>query len=180
MGNKTKVISLFKKNKTKCIIALIIGVLAIGLILSFYTGIISSNAVLNIFKKPDSASSENYQQVVLTKANFAQFLQSQQFVKDIPGSTTIFLKLYNMNAGQQQWEESYVIKKSSVKLGTAESADITISVDSKYLSQLGADICGTIKTARNNGEMKIETKLTTAQLLWKFKSMLKYRDCLGA
>ena len=178
MANKNKARLLIKKNKTK-IIALIIGALVIVIILSFYTGLISSNAILNIFKKPNSASSGNYQQVVLTKANFAQFLQSQQFVKDIPSSTTIFLKLYSMNNGQQQWEETYVIKKSSVKSGTTDSADVIISVDSKYLSQLGADICKTIKTARNNGEMKIETKLTTAQLLWKFKSMLKYRDCLG-
>jgi len=116
----------------------------------------------------------------VTKQNLIPFLESQQFVKALPKDMVILLKLFNTNTGEKEWEENYIIKKSSVKQTQLKgSPDITINLHSKYISFIGQDFCGTLKTAKNNGEMYIETGLSTIQLIWKMKSMLKYRDCLG-
>ena len=65
----------------------------------------------------------------ITKQNLAPFLQDQPFVQDIPNSVTIFLKLFNTDTGEKEWEENYVIKKNSViQTQLMGSPDITINL----------------------------------------------------
>ena len=132
------------------------------------------------------ASSDVAQQAItVTKENLALYLESQQIVDDLPSNAVLLLKFYNFNTGERQWEDYYKITKSKVEKVTGEVADIEIKADvviiihSKYISELGKGFCSTIKQAKANGDFGADILLNTAQFLWKFKSMMKYKSCLG-
>ena len=115
----------------------------------------------------------------LTKEDFASYLEEQQFVKDLPKDVNINFRFYNFNSGERQWEESYIITKGKVENGLHENPEATIILHSKYLIDLGNDFCNTIKKAKANGDVAVDTSLSKLELLWKFKSVLKYRECVG-
>ena len=116
--------------------------------------------------------------VIVTKENLPLYIQGQQMVKDLPGNAAIGLKLYNFDTSERQWEESYVIKKGKVELGNTDSCDIIIVLNSKYVPELG-NFCGAVQKAKANGDFRIETFMSEAALMWKFKGMMKYKSCLG-
>jgi hypothetical protein len=61
-----------------------------------------------------------------------------------------------------------------------EDADITMTLSSKYLDGLNtANFCSAINIAKKNGDLGVYTKLSAPAMMWKFKGMLKYRECLG-
>jgi len=163
----------------KGVIAIIV-ILVLIIATLFY--LVYSAGILDIVLSKSSSGNTTITSVKynVTKENLVPFLESQQFVKDMPNDAVILLKLFDTDTGEKEWGENYVIKKSNVEQTQLKgSPDITINIDSKYLSTIGQDFCGTLKTAKNNGEMYTETDLSTTKLMWKFKSMLKYRDCLG-
>ena len=121
----------------------------------------------------------------ITYSNIEQQLSKNSMVKALPDDAALLLRFYNFGAGERQWEKSYVLKRAYVKEmkeGAAESekTDIILSLHSKYLKQLtNRNLCSVIKSAKANGDLGFDTTLPTAQLLWKFKSMIAYRECLG-
>jgi hypothetical protein len=114
-----------------------------------------------------------------TKENIASYLENQQIVKDLPKDAILCLKFYDFDSGERKWEDSYIIKKQSVQKGEADNADITILLHSKYIPEIGKGFCQAIQKAKNNNDFGTEFFLSTAQLLWKYKSMMSYRNCLG-
>ena len=111
--------------------------------------------------------------------NLAPVLSSTSLIRDLPKNSVILLKFYNFNSGARQWEKSYVIKQGKVYEGN-ENADITLTLHSKYLSGLTTgNFCSMIQQAKKNGDLGIETSISSVSLAWKFKSMYKYKDCLG-
>ena len=112
--------------------------------------------------------------------NLVGILSGNQMIKDLPSDAVLLLRFYNFNSGERAWEKSYVLRKSEVKEGFVDKADLTLALHSKYLSQLTTDnFCSIIKSAKQNGDLGAYSELSTAALLWKFKSMLKYRECFG-
>jgi len=116
--------------------------------------------------------------VVLTKATLPAYFEKQEIVQDLPDSSSILLKLYNFNTGNRQWEESYIIEKGSVRVGSVADPDIEILLHSKYIPKL-ADFCNTVRDAKGNGDFGFSSKMNKVGFLWKYKSSLKYRGCLG-
>ena len=126
-----------------------------------------------------SESSGNYQKVVITKENLPSFFQGQGFVQDLPSDGVVLVKLYSFNSnGERVWEESYVITKGNVRVGNVDKADITISLSSKYVPDLG-DFCSAVQKAKQNGDIGFESSLSTMALGWKYKSMTQYKACFG-
>jgi len=118
--------------------------------------------------------------IKINYGNIAQVLSATSLVKELPKDTLLSLRFYNFNSGTRQWEKSYIIKKGEVKERNTENADITFTLHSKYLKQLtNKNFCSIIKQARANKDLGIETGISKAKLLWKFKGMLRYRKCLG-
>lgn len=118
--------------------------------------------------------------VNLDYGNLAGYLSSTSMVKALPSNSEIALKFYNFNSGERQWEKSYILRKDSAVEGEAANADITIIISSKYITQMGSSgLCNAVKKAKSNGDLATSSDLSTLQLLWKFKSMLSYRNCLG-
>lgn len=113
-------------------------------------------------------------------ANLEEILLSSQMIKDLPSNGVLLLNFYNFYSGEREWEKSYTIKKDSVVLGEPDEYDIKLIMASKYLTILNDyGLCSTINIARSRGDFASQTALSTTSLLWKYRSMTKYRDCLG-
>jgi flagellar basal body-associated protein FliL len=112
--------------------------------------------------------------------NFAEVISENNIVQDLPSDAVLQLKFYNYNSGSQAWEKSFVMKKGSVVEDDVDEADIVLSLNSKYLNELtNKNFCDVIKEANANGDLGFESSLSTAGLAWKFKSVMKYKDCFG-
>lgn len=116
--------------------------------------------------------------ISVTRENLPAFLQNQQIVKSLPSNGVMSLRFYNFSSGQRIWEESYTITKGNVQLGQAQNPDIEITIDSKYITDLGT-FCATIENAKRNGDMGTELKISQTSFLWKYRGMMSYKSCLG-
>jgi hypothetical protein len=136
----------------------------------------------NIPSIPSNASKPSPQNYgpYITYANIEQQLSQNDIVKDLPENAVLLLQFYNFKTGFRVWEKSYILKKNYVKEGSIENPDLTITLSSKYLGQMTpGNFCNVIQIARANNDLGIYTELSNTQLLWKFKSMYEYRECLG-
>ncbi len=116
----------------------------------------------------------------VTYANIESYLSSNQVVKALPSSAAITLKFYNWDKGYREWEKSYILTKGSAAEGVAEDPDMTIIVASRYISQISSlGLCGVISQAKANGDLGTRTERSNLALMWKFKGMFSYRECLG-
>ena len=68
--------------------------------------------------------------------------------------------------------------KNSVEIGETSDADIEMIVNSKYISQLG-NLCLAVQNAKANGDLEYEYNIGKTKLLWKYKSMMKHKNCFG-
>jgi|SRR3989344_1367238 len=128
----------------------------------------------------NSANSVNVPEVKISYSNFEEQLIRQSLVQDIPENGVMVLRFYNYNSGAQEWENSYILRKGDVQKGTLEDADIIISMHSKYLNTLtNKNLCATIITAKASGDVAVETGISQTSLGWRYRSMLKYKECLG-
>jgi len=98
------------------------------------------------------------------------YLSSSQIVEDLPKKAVISLQI---------GDDYYVVEKGSIRSGRASDPDISIALPVEYVRYIPEGLCSIIERAEHNGELWIEEHSSTASLLWKYKSMLKYRDCLG-
>ncbi len=107
---------------------------------------------------------------VVTMENLPGYLEGTSLVKDLPKDAVISLKV---------GESSFIVKKGDVQQGVAENPDIEVWFDEKYLEDLGAmGICGSASKAKNENGFRVYSSLSELELLWKFRSLLKYKDCI--
>lgn len=119
-------------------------------------------------------------EVKITYENFEEQLMRQSLVQDIPEKGAMVLRFYNYDSGEQKWESSYILRRASVQKGMLDDADITISMHRKYLETLtNKNLCATIISAQDNGDVAFDTTLSQTGLAWKYRSMLRYKECLG-
>ena len=168
MAVRFKIKSSRKKEYLLFASSLIIAILIITALLIFKPRISLTGKIIeyeNPFKK-----SVNAQTITITEENLDLYLSSQEIIKDLPKKGAIHLKVS---------DNDYTIKKSSVTKGAPSEPDITISLPSTYIPYLSEGLCSTLSKANANGDLSIELHLSKAELLWKYKSFLKYKDCLS-
>jgi len=152
-------------------LSLIFSVFIVGAIVAYYiTGLnISSNQTAYAVKATP-----------VTYENIENVLSGNSMIKILPENSAISLKFYNFNTGGRVWEKSYVLRKGLVEEGTATNPDITLSMHSKYFNELtDQNLCSTIKNAKSNNDLGTEMHISYAALLWKYRNVLKYKDCFG-
>ncbi len=169
-----------KKNKSSRYIWITISIILILILFAAIARpIISGNAFLqNKIKNSQKTVSTNQNAISLTKETLPSFLASQQIITDLPDNSIISLKLYNFDGGGRNWEESYIIKKGKIEIGNTDNPDITVFLDSKHLKNLG-NLCDAVKQAKSNGDIGYDTKMSQLSIMWKYKKLLKYRNCFG-
>ena len=119
--------------------------------------------------KEKSELNGNRNPVLVTEENLPAYLSSFEIVHDLPKSANIQITF---------GKKDYVITKGEVRNGLADESDISLWFPEEYIGKLGYGICNTLREAVKNGDLKMETSLSNTELLWRYKGMLKYRDCI--
>ena len=107
--------------------------------------------------------------VLIDKTNFPGYLEQNEIITSLPKNAVISLKVDS---------EYYTVKKSSVVKGKAENPDMEVYIPGNDVSQIG-DFCNTVKNAIDNGDAVFDLKISQVSFLWKYRSVLKYKDCFG-
>ena len=164
-----------KKKLTK--VALILVLISIFIIVVNFEKVISSMAIFG--GKSDEGV---FVPVNVTKENLPSYLMSSSMIKDMPKKANVRLRLYDDSRGERKWEETYFITGkivNEVSSDDNEKADVEIYLDSNYISELGLrEFCSSIKKAKADGKFGAELKMSKVSFLWKYKGMMKYKDCL--
>lgn len=124
----------------------------------------------------------NVDEISIKYSNIERELSRSDIVQALPKYSIILLKFYNFESGEMEWEKAYIIEENKVKETNDfnKYSEITFSIHSKYLEGLtNKNFCEVIKQAKEKGDLDIKTELSTIRLIWKFKSMYDYRECLG-
>jgi len=108
--------------------------------------------------------------VLVTPNNLPSYLSGYPIINDLPKKASIYVKFDDL---------SYSVTRGSVIPGVPQNPDVVIILPEEYIGKLGYGVCGALREAIRNGDLRVESDLSNAQLLWKFKRMLKYRDCIG-
>ncbi len=115
---------------------------------------------------------ETFEPTVVTETNLKAFLESRPLVQELPSKAVIYLHVGN--------ELHYTIKRESVTDGVPQNPDITLSMPVSYIDDLGTiGLCNTIILANDNGDLSAQVHLSQKALLWKYRSVLEYRECFG-
>jgi hypothetical protein len=108
-----------------------------------------------------------------------QAMQNQQIVKDVPESGSISLRFFHFTDGCRIYDKSYIISDGKITEGGGK-ADIYVILRSDYAEKItGSNFCDVVKQSRDNGDLGQWSEIGEATLLWRYKGMLKYRECLG-
>jgi hypothetical protein len=106
-------------------------------------------------------------------------LQNEDFVQDLPSKGSVRLRFFHFVGPCRIWDKAYYITRGLVEEKN-QKADIDIWIDSKYADMFQTkDMCEVINLAREEGALGQWSDMTEAGLLWRYKSMLKYRECMG-
>jgi len=107
-------------------------------------------------------------------------LSESGIVSDIPNKVNIALRFFSFEYGCRYWEKSYTLTNGNVRAGLPKEIHATVTIHSKYVPELlTREFCDVTREAKANDDLGSYSELSKTSLLWKFKSMLGYRECLG-
>lgn len=112
------------------------------------------------------------------KTNLINLISSSEMVKKIPADSPILIQFYNFDSGYRTWQNSVLLAQG--KLLSEGEPVISLIIHSKYINELqNSNLCDIVKNAKLNGDLAVSTEYSKAKLLWKYKSLLEYRNCFG-
>ena len=115
-----------------------------------------------------------------SRGSFESILLQNEMIQKLPEKTIVMVRFYNFETGERAWEKSYIITSGKVEEGYLENVDLTMFVHSKYIPEITSEnLCDVTKSAKANGDLGVETELSTLKLLYKFRTVTKYKSCLG-
>lgn len=151
-----------------------LGVFVLILFVLFYTAYLDSKP------EPVKSNTNSTPAIKINYSNIETQLSKNSIVKSIPADNEILLQFYNFNSGERTIEKAYTLRSSGVKLTNKTEAEIILLLSSKYLENLtNKNLCSVMEKANKNGDLGMETNLSSVELAWKFKSMREYKDCFG-
>ena len=161
----------------------IVGLIILVGLVGFWIFNLNDNGVKENGVKGDvvrsSGNGTQAEMPIVTKENLPAFVGKQTMIQELPEKAAILIRFYNFDSGEREVENSYLIKKGSiVEASGDEKVDLVVYMHSKYIPELGW-FCSAIKKARSNGDFSFEMKGSKIGLLWKYRGMMKYKDCVG-
>lgn len=108
-------------------------------------------------------------------------MQNQPIVLDVPEKGKISLRFFHFTEGCRIYDKSYILSNGQI-IESGGSADIYVTLASSYVDKIDeTNFCDIVKEARANDDLGqwINEDIGEATLLWRYKSMLKYKECLG-
>lgn len=109
--------------------------------------------------------------LVVEEKSFPTYLETHPAIESMPKSSSIELVIGNKN---------YEIKGGNVRASAEElQGDIKITLPQDYESIIGElGLCEAIKKANRENQLKVELYESKAVLLFKYRKLLKYSECL--
>jgi len=112
-----------------------------------------------------------HQPVVLTSENLPGYLSRIDLIQDLPEDSDI-----QVNFGGNK----YSITGGVVRAGALEDPEVVMDLPEEYIGRIGeVGLCQATGEAVRNREISVETKLSEAELAWRYKKLLRYRECVG-
>lgn len=145
-----------KKSLVALIVALFVFTLVVFIIALTFGPAFSGNAVKG-----------TAQPILLTAENFPLYLQGT-LAPDLPKNSKVSVSVA---------DKDYSITGNSVKAEQIQDADVSIDLPESYLDKQYNGICDLLRDIAKNGDVGVETSLSNAELLWKYRSLLRYRAC---
>jgi len=122
---------------------------------------------------PLSASLEDY-------SRLEQIIPQNEIIQKLPDDAKLMISFYNFKTGERTWERDYTITKGNAVEGYSDDVDFVMVMHSRWLSILdNSNLCSVVQSAKMNGDFYIDLKSSKVKLLWKYKSVSSYKDCLG-
>ncbi len=141
---------------------------------------------LNYTPKPASGGGVPMPQIIYSSATVADFIRFEdiarqnEIIQKLPEDAKISLSFYNFDNGGREWDGDYLLTRGNVQKIKDNNVDIKMIMHSKYLSQLNANnFCFIIQDARRRGDFESELLISKTNALWKYKSIMSYKSCLG-
>lgn len=117
--------------------------------------------------------------VLINYTNIEKELPKLPLVTSLDRSAVVQLRFYNFNNGSRQWENSYVVRSTSVKKGTVAQPDVVVTMASKYLNNLtNINYCSVIRNADRHKDLGFAYWISRAKLFYKYRSMVRFANCL--
>lgn len=153
--------------KKKLLIAIVISSIIIAAVaLTFYASLTG----FSVFASKQTTG-RSWEPMIITQANVATVLTQTNIVRDIPEGGIIEAYV---------GENVYTIQRGSMTRGAPSNPDVTVRMPERYLEIMGQrGPCAAFATARGNGELTVEMHQSSTSLAWKYRSLAKYKSCLG-
>lgn len=127
--------------------------------------------VYSTFFYTGSASYAAWQPIEVTLENLPNVMEQTPYVQELPRGALIELYIGST---------PYTIVKGSLEEGSPANPDVTIKIPEKYLSVMGQyGVCAMVYAANKAGELTVEAHQSGTSLGWKYKTLVKYKDCLS-
>lgn len=119
-----------------------------------------------------SSGSSGSQKTLVLEGPLADIetLSDSPFVQDLPKSGVVHLKVGS---------DSYTVTKGSIVSGAPSDPDILASIPEEYHPRESSDLCEILEAANANKVLHVELYKSKAALSWQYRSLYKYKDCLG-
>jgi predicted nuclease of restriction endonuclease-like (RecB) superfamily len=112
------------------------------------------------------------------KEKITKVIFSSEMTKEIPEKNPISLQFFHFNYGYRTWQDKFIIANGRI-LNNGETI-IKLSLKSNYIEEFKEDnLCEIIQKAKEIGDLGFDSEYSKTELLWKYKGMLKYKDCFG-
>lgn len=157
--------------KKSCIIAITSILVIIGICLCF-----------NAFESKKTTTSKSVSSTPAVNINYNNIekeLSKNSVIKALPSDSKILIKFFHFEGDTRVIERTYIASEGSLKEGGLENSDLIINIASEYLNKMTTkNVCAVLTQARKNGDLGIELVASETSLAWKYKSIVRYRDCL--
>ena len=134
---------------------------------------VPSTSQSNAKSSSNSTSPPNY-------ANLIANLPKNQMILDLPEGKSLYLRVFSFSSGNRVWDKEFIVGKGTMKEGTLDSPEVTITIHSKYVNSISSsNLCDVMGNARKSGDLGFESSIDYMSLAWKYSSLMKYKSCFS-
>lgn len=106
-----------------------------------------------------------------------ELLLSNEITKKIPEDAPISIKFFDFKGNTRIWQDEFIIAKGKE---VDKKPLVKLTLYSEYIPKLNkTNFCEITKKAKNNKDLGFSTDVSKTKLMWKYKSLLEYRECFG-
>jgi len=114
----------------------------------------------------------------LERQKVADVVGANSLLKDMPNNGIVSLRFFDFKDGKRIWQDGFLIGKDGI-LQSGEP-DIIVILHSKYIPEFNKDnFCEVIQKAKKNQDLGFISQSSSVKLLWKYKGMMKHKNCFG-